>query len=403
LRPPVESKLRFSAWSVLAHTEFEQANFANAERAYTESLRFLQQEDARRDGFEELLAASIYRQGEASRDAGSYEAAVGHFLRLGKVLPDSPIRITAEYDAAAVLLETKQWQQAIVVLQDFRRNYPGHELQADTTRNLAVAYLESGQTLAAAQEFGRLGVESGNPQFKREASLQSAELYEEAGAIDQAIAAYTAYLTAYPEPFAEAIEWHQKLIDLYTKQNNAKAVAQWQRKLVDREVVGQQQRTARTRFLAAQALLELARPVMAAYQRIPLTIPLADSLNQKKARMKQALAMYTQAAGYGIQDVSTESTHHTGVIYQSLSEALLDSERPAGLSELELEQYEILLEDEAFPFEEKAIEVFEINSARIPQGIYDDWVKASLTALAEILPGRYNKQERADPFVEAVQ
>ncbi len=34
----------------------------------------------------------------------------------------------------------KQWDRAIVVLEGFRRNFPQSPLQADVTRNLAVAY-----------------------------------------------------------------------------------------------------------------------------------------------------------------------------------------------------------------------------------------------------------------------
>ena len=403
VRPPVDAKLRFSAWTVLAHSEFEQAHFDRAELAYKQSLSFLKPEDERRGNFIELLAASIYRQGELSREAQDYDAAVNHFLRLGKEVPESPIRIVAEYDAASVLLETEQWTQAISVLTNFRSSYPEHELQAEVTRNLAVAYLNSGSKLDAAREFSRLGSESDNPTFRREASLQAAELYEEAGARKQAIAAYADYVVRYPDPFQDNVELHQKLVELNTEDGNSAGANQWRQKLVNVEATGGAQRSDRTRYLAATATLVLAEPMMASYQRIQLTIPLNESLARKKSGMERALKIYAQAAGYGVQEVSTAATHHTGDIYQSLSSALLDSERPPGLSELELEQYEILLEDEAFPFEEKAIEVYEINTARMPQGVYDEWVERSLAALAQLIPGRYDKPERLDPYVEALE
>ena len=41
----------------------------------------------------------------------------------------------------------------------------------------------------------------------------------------------------------------------------------------------------------------------------------------------------------------------------------MDSERPKELSKVELEQYNVLLEEQAFPFEEKAIELHEVNAA----------------------------------------
>ena len=49
----------------------------------------------------ERIASSIYKQGEQARDAGELDVAVKHFLRVGQAAPTSPIRATAEYDAAA--------------------------------------------------------------------------------------------------------------------------------------------------------------------------------------------------------------------------------------------------------------------------------------------------------------
>ena len=45
------------------------------------------------------------------------------------------------------------------------------------------------------------------------------------------------------------------------------------------------------------------------------------------------------------------------------------------LDAIELEQYEILLEDQAFPFEAKAIEFYETNLGRIKDGAYNNWIE----------------------------
>jgi Flp pilus assembly protein TadD len=52
-----------------------------------------------------------------------------------------------------------------------------------------------------------------------------------------------------------------------------------------------------------------------------------------------------------------------------------------------------LLEEQAFPFEEQAISTHEINTKRAREGVYDDGVKKSYAALAELKPGRYAKTE----------
>ena len=55
----------------------------------------------------------------------------------------SPSGAKAEYDAATLLIDAGQWNEAAAVLEKFRRSHPGHELQPEVTRKLAVAYLEA--------------------------------------------------------------------------------------------------------------------------------------------------------------------------------------------------------------------------------------------------------------------
>ena len=74
----------------------------------------------------------------------------------------------------------------------------------------------------------------------------------------------------------------------------------------------------------------------------------------------------------------------------------MDSERPAVLDADAMEQYDILLEEQAFPFEEQAIEVFEANAARAADGVFDSWVERSFEALATLMPARYAKSERSE-------
>src|SRR3546814_5736219 len=93
--------------------------------------------------------------------------------------------------------------------------------------------------------------------------------------------------------------------------------------------------------------------------------------------MEQALNWFDKAAGYGYADVTTAATFETGAVYQGFGRALLDSERPKKLSALELEQYNILLEEQAEPFDEKAIKTYENNLRRISQGVYDQWIAKS--------------------------
>jgi hypothetical protein len=158
----------------------------------------------------------------------------------------------------------------------------------------------------------------------------------------------------------------------------------------------------RTRFLAASAALELAEPAYQAFKAIQLRAPLKENVQRKRQAMETALKELNQAAEYRVAEVTTASTYRIGDIYRSFSQELLNSERPAGLSPEALEQYELVLEDQAYPFEEKAIEIHEANADRVKSDIYDEWVKKSFTALASLLPARYGKLEKANQVIDEI-
>ena len=130
--------------------------------------------------------------------------------------------------------------------------------------------------------------------------------------------------------------------------------------------------------------------------------PLADSLKRKKALMEEVLKVYGDAAEYGVAEVTTAATYHLGEIYQRFGADLMESERPHDLDADALEQYDILLEEQAYPFEEKAIELFQANTDRAADGVYDEWVQKSFAAMADLMPARYAKVERSEDVVTAL-
>jgi hypothetical protein len=289
------------------------------------------------------------------------------------------------------------------VLEEFRARYPNHALAGEATASLAVAYVETGDGVRAASEFERIAEGTGTEDVKKEALWRAAELYEKAGQGPAATATLTRYVERYPRPTAPAIEAQQRLVHLAETSGDYGARTRWMLAIVATDAAAGEERTDRTRYLAAKSQLALAEPTREAFRGSRLVIPLEDSLTIKRQRMELALAAYGRAADYGVAEVTTAATYEIAEIYHQLSRDLFDSERPAELSQEELEQYDILLEEQAFPFEEQAIEVHEVNAARTSEGIYDEWVVKSLAALGELVPVRYAKQEIGEQFVSAVR
>ncbi|MEQ9561895.1 MAG: tetratricopeptide repeat protein, partial [Woeseiaceae bacterium] len=403
-QPPVEPAQARTAWTVIAHSQFDTEDYADAETSYYQLRNFTPADDAvAQQEIKDRIASSIYKQGELARDAGEFDTAVAHFTRLGQAVPDSDIRATAEYDAAAVLINMAAYGQAASVLEDFRRNYPDSEYADDITQKLAVSYLETGRGAEAAGEFERIAADpDSTDDIKREALWKATELYKSANLVNDEQRVLQDIVVQYPDPIAESIEARYRLLQIAEASGNMHERDQMLAQIVQVDATAGAQRSDRTRYLAATASLELAEPVRYRFMNLKITQPLADSMKQKKALMEEVLQVYGDAADYGIAEVTTAATYRLGEVYQQFSRDLMDSERPTNLDEAALEQYDMLLEEQTFPFEEKAIELYETNASRTVDGVYDEWVKRSFDALASLLPARYAKQERSENVVTAL-
>jgi tetratricopeptide (TPR) repeat protein len=314
------------------------------------------------------------------------------------------VRANAEYDAASILLQGKQWDRAAQVLESFRRNYPNHELAPEATRSLAVAYLETGRSTQAAAEFERIAARDAEPADVRRAALwQAAELYEKSASPTNAARLYASYVQQYPAPLDPAMEARLKLADMAKANNDLKTRAQWNDEIIRADREAGAARTDRSKYLAAKATLESAEPQVAMFNAIKLIAPLDRTLKSKRGAMEKVLVVYGQALDYGVAEVTTAATFGMGELYRQLGADLMASERPKNLDAEAREQYDVLLEEQAFPFEEKAIELHETNAQRTGDGVYDEWVQRSFDVLAKLVPARYAKAEMSEDYVPTLR
>ena len=426
LQPPATPAQRRVAWTLVAHTSFEAGQFDRAEKAYGEVLALAPANDPARGELTERLAAAIYKQGEQARTAGDNQGAAANFARVAVAAPGSAVRANAEYDAAAALIALKDWAGAARTLEDFRQRYPQNALQPEVTARLALAYSEQQQWAAAAAQYERIALAPATTPEEatrsRAALWQAATLYERAAASDAdslkagkprpadaatnraaAVRDYDRYIKAYPTPLEPSIEAHWRLAQLAHIDGNAAAESAQMHAIFVADQNGGAARTDRTRTLGAMAALAAAQPVFEAYQKVQLVEPLAKNLNLKKAKMQDALKAYAVATDYGVAEVTTAATYRVASLYQDFAKALTTSQRPKKLSKLELEQYDELLEEQADPYVEKAIELHGINVHRTTDGIYDEWVQRSFAALKTLQPARYNKTEHSEASVDAIR
>jgi tetratricopeptide (TPR) repeat protein len=400
--PASSVPLRRSAWTVVAHSSFDLKDYPQAEQAYVSVLALVPPDDAERAALVDNLAASIYEQGTQANEQQDYRAASEHFLRVKRLAPTSTIRAAAEYDAGAALIRLEDWSAAAGVLEAFRADHPDHELNHEATKQIAFVYRQNGQLDRAAGEYQRVASEASDPAMRGEALLLAGELYEQSNQVPQALAAYTRYVEEFPRPIDTAVETRSKIAGMYKASGDEARYHAQLEEIVRIDAAAGAERTSRTRTLAARSALVLAEGLFQQFDSLQLRQPFEASLREKKRRMDEAEKALTRLVDYQVGDVTAAATYYIAEIYFSFSRSLMDSERPAGLQGAELQEYELALEDEAYPFEERAIKVHEKNMELMRTGLYNAWIDRSLGKLADLMPARYAKGEISSGFMASI-
>jgi len=219
----------------------------------------------------------------------------------------------------------------------------------------------------------------------------------------RSLAIFTGYVEEYPHPVDLALEIRFRIAGMHDAAGNRDLYHDELLRIVDIEADAGSERTPRTRYLAGKSGLVLAEVRYEYFDELALTLPFADSLAEKQSRMDVALSAFEKLVEYEVAEVTTAATFYMAQIYSHFGIALLDSERPDDLDAAEQAEYNLALEGEAFPFEERAIEVHEKNIELMTAGTYDAWVQRSLSELGMLMPGRYAKAEISSGYIGPVE
>ncbi|MDO8988383.1 MAG: tetratricopeptide repeat protein [Sideroxyarcus sp.] len=400
--PKAEKELIRSAWLVVGHAALDQTQYAEAENGYSHVLELTPPGDKLYGKVLENLAAAIYKQGEQASQAGDHKMAAQHFLRVGERAPNSSVHVTAEYDASAALIKLEDWRRAATVLENFRKNFPASKLQPDVTKKIAFVYRSDGRLEMAAAEYERIERETKEEDIRRGSLDIAAELYRQSGATEKELSLYKRYVKLFPKPLDQAMDIYYRMAGVYKRAGNMPVYKDVLKQLINMDASAGRARNERTKYLAAQASLVFTGDAYDKVVAVKLSKPFKDNLKKKKQYMQEAIKAYTKLVDFQVGDVTAAATYYIAEIYYDFSRALAESERPTNLNAEELEQYELALEEQIFPFEEKAIATHKKNLELIQLGVFSTWIDNSLDKLAMLVPAAYARKEESSGFIATI-
>ncbi|MEQ6886171.1 tetratricopeptide repeat protein [Salicola sp. Rm-C-2C1-2] len=386
------SDQRRAGWILLGQLRMAAEEYAAAASAWAEVRALTPADDERLGNFRERHGLALYREAERLRSDEQPKQARQHFQQAYAAAPGTDVAASARFDESGLVLDRGRWDEAIRLLESFRDRFADHELAPRAVERIVHAHQEAGRPGAAADAMLAAIPEDLDAQERWTYRLRAARYYRKADRLPDAVALYQRYLAEGVDHLGGHTfqqERRHELAFMQKELGREQALGDTHRAIV--EAQDDVQATGGGARLASESALWLGRRAAHEFEAIELGAPLEQSLARKREALAQALDWFRRAEQFGIAETATESTYRMAELYRQLAQDVMNSERPSGLTERQASQYEMLLEEEAYPFEEKAIELHQRNQERISKGHWSGWVSRSLEGLADLFPARYER------------
>lgn len=391
--PDLDNTLKKTAYGIIAHSYFKLEDYQNAEDNYLIQRELVDNTTEEYRLISERLATAVYKKSEVLIAQDQKATAIGELLKLKVMVPNSPIRITAQYDATTLLLEAKRWNEAIDELLEMQELYPDYEFAVEYTRKLAYAYEQNQEWGNAAEAYLVLVNQDPDPGIQEEALFVAANMYEKDENTRSAIYYFRKYVEDYPDSFDNRVEAQYHLITNYVKVGDIKRKNIWLNRTIALNRKAGSKATDRSRWLAAWSNAEYGDYYAEQFHKVKLSLPIVESIPAKNDQLQKASKRYQAAADYGIFEFVTLSSYKIGVLYGQFANELRGAPIPAGLSTEDTQIYTTIIEEQALPFDQLAIELHQANVERAWGGEFDQWIDRSFAQMRLLLPERFNKTE----------
>lgn len=406
--PNLDSSLKKTAYGIKAHSLFKLDRFNEAGENYLLQRQLVAEDTEEHQQITERLASAIYKHSETIIAQDDKLAAIEELLKLKQLTPNSPVRITAQYDAATLLIELKSWDRAISELQELIQLYPEHDLAIEFPRKLAFSYEKNNNWSLAAKEYLQLSENDPDLELRQESLYRAATMLETDQNYLAAIEQFKAYNKLYPQPFTTAMESRFRLAENYKTLISLDPIANrdmeadkrhyWLNQIIEgNHDAGNteqgNQRTERSEWLAAWAHSEFGDYYANGFEQQKLYLPLDKSLPEKNDWLNNATSHYQDSTDSGVFEFVTMSAYKIAALYQDFSQALRTAPKPTGLGDEEQTIYAEIINEQAQPFEELAMELHQSNVNRGWEGEFNQWIRQSFEQMSRLQPTRFAKSE----------
>jgi len=380
LMPLTKGKESISAYKKIAEFYLAEDRLNEAEEIYSKLISQSKEPELR-----ETLAMLRFRIGEGYLKMRRLNEAAEKFNQAFTVYPGSAVGEGALMKLGYIHIQTGNIKELKRVVESISKSYPNSTVGVSLLLE-AGKKLEKGEPLKAAMLYEEASLLVTDLKDLQRFIFVAGILYEKNREYNKASDLFKRYLEYKLIPQDKEIEAQYRLGYSQLKLGRKKEGMETLNRLI--ELKG----NINNQFITRTELLLLGER-QNIYMDVKLTHPFEDTLKRKSELLNNLLKDYSSIAKLGISELLPEIFFSMGIALENFRDSILQSEKPAGLTKEEMEEYNFLLEEKAYPYDEQAVKVYE-SCMQISREykIYNEWMQKNLDRLEALRPALYKRE-----------
>ncbi len=315
---------------------------------------------------------------------GKYAIAAKRLEQAYLISPDSELGEAALVKLGELYIKTGDSDNILSTARRIAGKFPGSErpvsLLVEGGRSI-----EKADPLKAAMFYETASAITNKEKYGKALILAASILFEENRRYDKTEELLLKYLNSNSLDPAEEADALLRLASSLLHNGKNEAAYQTLRRILKKQ-------TQLDADILAETRLMLMQEDMDKYLSIKLAQPFEKTLHKKTVMLEALLNEATEIIQYKIPDQLSEVFFKMGLILENFKDSLIQSERPADLTGEDLEDYDFLLEEKAYPYEEQSLKAYEqsVTFGREYRS-YNKWLMKSLEMLSNMRPALYRR------------
>lgn len=379
----------------IADSYFNKKDFIIAEEMFNDLYKLglnLNNQNAIKKA-QKYIPICVFNNANNLKRNSEFFASANEYIRAASFFIDREKAEKSFAESLRLFILLKNWSAYDDLFYKFEKEFPASDFLITSSISAAKTSETSHNYTTAAKYFDIASTLSAKPVERTKLQLLAAHYYEIENDINKAIELFSkSYRDA--ATISRSLEYRFKVAELLEKKKDFDRALYGFQEVVNIHKDQLENNKRGNDYYFGKAMLKLLEKPFKEFLNLKLTQPFEDSLTQKTELMQKLVNKYMKVSKLNTFDLTTISFYQMGILLENFRNSILSTPLPRELNEEEKEEYVFMLEEKAFPYEERALKLYEQNIRfGSAESVTNEHINKSYARLAYLAPALYKRNE----------